>query len=180
MSTTINGTTGINKIQDGTVVDADIASLSASKLTGSLPAGMGGKVLQVVESQMEGTTVTTTSSSFAATGHSVTITPSSTSSKILVSISGGGTYLPEGNTMARATIYRDSTNIGHGTKGLESHYTVGTTGFTISPHSMRVLDSPSTTSAITYQAYMKTDGGTFQYHHNDRGTISFIAMEIAG
>ena len=38
MSTTINGTTGINKIQDGTVVDADIASLSASKLTGSLPA----------------------------------------------------------------------------------------------------------------------------------------------
>jgi len=38
MSTTINGTTGIDKIQDGTVVDADIASLSASKLTGALPA----------------------------------------------------------------------------------------------------------------------------------------------
>jgi len=38
MSTTINGTTGINKIQDGTVVDADIASLSASKLTGTLSA----------------------------------------------------------------------------------------------------------------------------------------------
>ena len=145
--------------------------------TASLPTG---SVLQVVESQMEGTGVTTTSSSFVATGHSVTITPSSTSSKILVSILGGGSYLPTGNTMARVTIYRDSTNIGHSTKGLESHYTVGTTGFTLSPHAMRVLDSPSTTSAITYQAYMNTDGGTFQYHSNDRGTISFIAMEIAG
>jgi hypothetical protein len=152
-----------------------------NQLSGLTSASMPtGSVLQVVESQMEGTGVTTTSSSFVATGNSVTITPSSTSSKILVSISGGGTYLPEGNTMAIATIYRDSTNIGHGTKGLESHYTVGTTGFTLSPHSMRVLDSPSTTSAITYQAYMKTDGGTFQYHSNDRGTISFIAMEIAG
>jgi len=55
MSTTINGTTGINKIQDGTVVDADIASLSASKLTGSLPAIDGssltgvGKVIQTTE-----------------------------------------------------------------------------------------------------------------------------------
>jgi len=38
MATIINGTTGIDKIQDGTVVDADIASLAASKLTGDLPA----------------------------------------------------------------------------------------------------------------------------------------------
>ena len=139
-----------------------------------------GSILQVVESQMEGSTVTTTSSSFVATGHSVTITPSLTSSKILLQIQGGGSYLPQANTMARVTIYRGSTNIGHSSKGLESHYTVGSTGFTVAPHAMGILDSPSTTSAITYQAYMKTDGGTFQYQANDRGIISFIAMEVAG
>ena len=143
----------------------------------AMPAG---HILQVVESQMGQTGVTTTSNSFVATGHSVTITPSSTSSKILLQIQGGGTYLPESNTMAQVTIYRNSTNIGDSDKGLESHYTVGSTGFTIAPHAMGVLDSPSTTSAITYQAYMKTDGGTFQYQSNDRGNISFIAMEVAG
>ena len=142
-----------------------------------MPAG---HILQVVESQMGQTSVTTTSNSFVATGHSVTITPSSTSSKILLQIQGGGTYLPEANTMAQVTIYRNSTNIGDSDKGLESHYTVGSTGFTLAPHAMGVLDSPSTTSAITYQAYIKTDGGTFQYQANDRGNISFIAMEVAG
>ena len=148
--------------------------------TGYKLAMPAGHIIQVVESQMGQTGVTTTSNSFVATGHSVTITPSSTSSKILLQIQGGGTYLPESNTMAQVTIYRNSTNIGDSDKGLESHYTVGSTGFTVAPHAMGVLDSPSTTSAITYQAYMKTDGGTFQYQSNDRGNISFIAMEVAG
>ena len=148
--------------------------------TGYKLAMPAGHIIQVVESQMGQTGVTTTSNSFVATGNSVTITPSSTSSKILLQIQGGGTYLPESNTMAQVTIYRNSTNIGDSDKGLESHYTVGSTGFTVAPHAMGVLDSPSTTSAITYQAYMKTDGGTFQYQSNDRGNISFIAMEVAG
>jgi len=38
MPTEISGSTGVNKIQDGTVVNADIVSLAASKLTGALPS----------------------------------------------------------------------------------------------------------------------------------------------
>ena len=38
MPTNINGNTGIDKVQDGTVVSADIATLDASKLTGSIAA----------------------------------------------------------------------------------------------------------------------------------------------
>ena len=83
MATIINGTTGIDKIQDGTVVDADIASLAASKLTGDLPAGMGGKVLQVVHSTYS-TETNSSTETFTDSGLSVSITPSSTSSKILV------------------------------------------------------------------------------------------------
>lgn len=139
-----------------------------------------GAVLQVVQTTFGQQATTTTSTSFVATGHSVSITPSSTSSKILLYVIGGGQYLPLGNTMAAQTIFRDSTNIGDSNRGLQSHYTVGTTGFTITPHSMMVLDSPSTTSAITYQTYMKTAGGTYQYQQSDRGDINFIAMEIQG
>ena len=157
MTTTITGATGINNIQAAT-----------------------GAVLQVVQTTFGQQATTTTSTSFAATGHSVSITPSSTSSKILLYVIGGGQYLPLGNTMASQTIFRNSTNIGDSTTGLQNSYTVGTTGFTITAHSMMVLDSPSTTSAITYQTYMKTAGGTYQYQSSDRGDINFIAMEIAG
>ena len=38
MPTNINGNTGIDKVQDGTVVSADIDTLDASKLTGSIAA----------------------------------------------------------------------------------------------------------------------------------------------
>ena len=148
--------------------------------TMALQGGAGvGKVLQVVQTLMGQVIVTTTSSSFVSMGHSVSITPSSAESKILLYVLGGGHYLPLGNTMAAVTIFRGATNIGNSSFGLATLYTVGTTGFTFSHHSMMVLDSPATTAAITYTTYAKTDAGTYQYQYNDRGSISFVAMEIA-
>ena len=138
-----------------------------------------GHVIQVVQSTFGQTGSNHTSSSFTATGHTVTITPKFSTSQVLLYVLGGGQYLPLGGTMGSVTIYRGSTNIGSGTRGLQSFYTVGTTGFTITPHGMMVLDSPSTTSATTYQTYAKTDGGTYQYNGSDRGNINFVAMEIA-
>jgi hypothetical protein len=41
MPTLISGSTGVNKITDGTIVDADVANVAASKLTGALPAISG-------------------------------------------------------------------------------------------------------------------------------------------
>jgi len=38
MATLISGSTGVNKITDGTIVDADVSNIAASKLTGALPA----------------------------------------------------------------------------------------------------------------------------------------------
>ena len=138
-----------------------------------------GHVVQVVSSLKTPTSITTTSNSFTATGHSLSITPTSSSSKVLLMLNGGGHYLPTVAQMAVVTIYRDSTNIGDATHGLESAYTTSGSDFSINPHSISIVDSPSTTSAITYQTYMKTAAGTFQYHLGDRGSVNFVAMEIA-
>ena len=138
-----------------------------------------GHVIQVVSSLKAPTSITTTSNSFTATGHSLSITPTSSSSKILLMLNGGGHYIPTATTMAVVTIYRDSTNIGHATHGLESSYSTSGSQFSLNPHSLSIIDSPSTTSAITYQTYMKTASGTYQYHLTDRGSINFVAMEIA-
>ena len=54
MPTTIVGATGINKIQDGTVVDADIDTLAASKLTGALPALNGANLTSLTAANIAG------------------------------------------------------------------------------------------------------------------------------
>ena len=161
-------------------VDQIQTAAGAAPTAADLGINTAGTVLQVVQSTFGQTASNHTSSSFTATGHTVTITPKSSTSKVLLYVLGGGQYLPQGSIMGSVTIYRGSTNIGSSTRGLQSFYTVGTTGFSITPHGMMVLDSPSTTSATTYQTYVKTDGGTYQYNNTDRGNINFVAMEIAG
>ena len=47
MATLISGSTGVNKIQDGTIVDADVSNIAASKLTGALPAISGASLTDV-------------------------------------------------------------------------------------------------------------------------------------
>ena len=160
MATIINGTTGIDKIQDGTVVDADIASLAASKLTGDLPAGMGGKVLQVV-SVTKSDTFSLASSTFTdITGLAATITPSSTTSKILVSISVTGYSAND----AAIRLLRGATVIGAGDAAgsrilgiveFPQSYRIHETDTV----SMQYLDSPATTSATTYKLQCRQNSG---------------------
>ena len=75
----------------------------------ALPTGLGGKVLQVV-STVRSTEITTSSTSYVTTNCTASITPSSSSNKILIQISGGGRQNDDGGT-AKYTVYRDSTNL---------------------------------------------------------------------
>ena len=54
MPTNINGTTGVDKIQDGSVHDVDIDSVSSSKLTGDLPAISGSNLTDLPAEQLTG------------------------------------------------------------------------------------------------------------------------------
>ena len=176
-------------------------TLPASALTGSLPAGMGGKILQV-----QSTTLDTrfsqsipNATNTAITNFQVSITPSSTSSKILLTASWMGEY---GNSDAVYStmwfFYRDSTKLGHTQTGSRScgiqtgALSYWTTNADSTPESMymQYIDSPSTTSAITYKVGLYGDrahtlwtNGTVTDTNNasfERGLSSIIAMEIAG
>ena len=132
----------------------------------------GGKVLQVVTAT-DSTERSTTSTSFVTGSNtlSVSITPSSASNKIFVAVSssiyGSGTF------SFFYTIFRDAVNIG-ASDGMQRLYTS-----LYVPMAMSILDSPNTTSATTYQVYMKSNGGTAALNWgNLKGTIT--AFEIAG
>lgn len=201
------------KILDSTIVNADIASTTINltqKVTGTLPVANGGtglaalgtagqalvvnstatalqfatvgatagQVIQVLGAT-DSTQRSTTSLSFVTGSNtlSVTITPASASNKILILVSTTG---EAGNDTAPFTIFRDSTNL-----GTAGGLTQVAPDRSLYPMSMLFLDSPSTTSAITYQVYMKCTGsgsGTayLQTGSGTKPTGSIVCMEIKG
>ena len=155
------------------------ASGNLANCTGvALPAGSVVQVVQVVYT----TKVTTTSATFVTTGHAATITPSSSSNKILVMLAGGGWWNNNVvNMVSWTTIYRGATNIEpFASAGFEQHYG---NAFMAIPHSVNYLDSPATTSAITYTIYFKTQGTTSytQFQGESPGVpVTLTLMEIKG
>jgi hypothetical protein len=136
-----------------------------------------GQVIQVL-SATDSTARSTTSSSFVTASNtlSVTITPSSTSNKIFIIISSSGRGI---NDNAYYTIYRGATNLGNGNLGFTTQYD-GATGVDSSV-SMTYLDSPSTTSATTYQVYFRNNSSGLTSQLNRTGCTGVITcMEIKG
>jgi len=141
-------------------------------------AGTGfGKILQVVNTTSI-TQRTTTSTSFADSGLSVSITPSSTSSKILIIFSSFG-YADTTGQASVYTAYRDSTNLGDSTVG-NFKFVNGGSNLEYGMN-FQIYDSPSSTSAISYTVYHKvTGGGAISYISRSSAPSYLTAMEIAG
>jgi hypothetical protein len=163
------------KIVDGTIVNADInasAAIAGTKLTGA------GKVLQVVTAT-DSTDRTTTSATFVTGSNtlSVTITPSSASNKIFVICSS--TVHVNNSSLARYfTIFRGATNLG-GSNGMSALYAENG-AHPVTPLILSCLDSPNTTSATTYQVYMRTESSSTGFLTWNNTTSSITAFEIAG
>jgi hypothetical protein len=147
-------------------------NLSVSALT-ALPSGLGGKVLQVKEAS-DGTARTTTSTSFVTASNtlSVSITPSSASNKVL--IFANITYSYSSSGRIDFTFFRGATNIAPVSSFVANH-----SGSVEMPVSFMFLDSPSSTSALTYQVYWRMSSGTGNMNAtNNLSTIH--CLEIAG
>lgn len=163
-------------ITDGTIVNADInasAAIAGTKLTGV------GKVLQVVSATYS-TQMTTTSGTYADMNLSLSITPSSASNKVLV-LSCTSTSVDTGGADAGGGIIvlRNSTVINGGNADY-TFYNINSGGAADSgaQYHSSALDSPNTTSAITYKCqFAAFYGGTFRVHRNQPSYI--IALEIA-
>ena len=145
----------------------------------TLPSAIAtGKVLQVVTAT-DSTARSTTSTSFVTASNtlSLNITPSATSSKIYLI----ATFTGYGNTSGKShyyTFYRDSTNLGDSTNGLINSYDTNSTRVIGKPMAMSILDSPNSTSQITYQVYISAESGgnTIMNYASNKGSIT--AFEV--
>ena len=163
--------------QNGNFLTTDGTSAS----WGAVGGGGSSIVLQVVNSTVAPYAITTTSTGFVTTGVSISITPSATSSKIIILLTGGGHYVPAAVNFCYVTVFRGATNIGNSVRGLSTYYSTGGTAWEIRSHALSVVDSPSTTSSTTYTFYFRKDGGAeaYQFNNGDRSELTIIAMEIA-
>ena len=149
----------------------------------------GGKILQVVEASTT-TAATTTSTSYVATGLQVAITPSATSSKVLVFATWSTGFL-ESDKDCRFQLYRDSTAVGGGNQskyvGIGGGAMNADTFFTYGFQQLNIqkLDSPSSTSELTYKVMFNVNSGSGatgrfgeQRNGDDSGANVICAMEI--
>jgi hypothetical protein len=133
---------------------SDVLTVVAGVPGWAAPAG-GGKVLQVVQNTYS-TAKTISTTSYTATDLTATITPSSATSKILVMVNQS-MYIerPAASAAGRLQLVRTTTSILNlnGANGWETVY-FQAAGAASTEGSFRVnaqyLDSPATTSAITY------------------------------
>jgi hypothetical protein len=130
-----------------------------------------GTVLQVVT----GTTTTQTSTgsgTYSDAGLSATITPKSTSSKVLV--------------FAQLNWYNSSTNkvtfnlVRGSTQINETNPLGGDANNIDGGHFLTFLDSPATTSATTYKVQFKTNAGASYLRASATAICTIYLVEIAG
>jgi len=185
MVTKVYGDTGVDKIVDGTITSSDLGS------------GVGGKILQVVQ------TVYTANKTYSYSSHTwteitelaTTITPSSTSSKILIMVNFGKIDINANGWVHK--LVRNSTDIGVGNsvgnrkQGTFSSNGQGEDGNHVNSISFQYMDSPATTSATTYKTYFAGEGTVLYLNRtgnyadstdspHSTNICNMILMEVAG
>ena len=154
--------------------------------SGTVSGAGGGKTLQVVQGTLAGV-VSTTSGSWSDTGLSASITPSATSSKILVSVSLISCYQNTANKGAQSTLFRDIGGGGYSNlapTGTSDFYKYFATSYSSGSgqtqgHNWEILDTPSSTSAVTYKVYFEVDTSS-TFNVNQNGTTSYIVLTEIG
>ena len=161
----------------------DTAHIGTDQITRAImPAGA---ILQAVQSIWTGG-VTSTSTTLTATSLTASITPTASSSKILIIISGGDQTMAANDVGCLNSIFRtisggSATNLASQNNTIQVSYEAVGGSWLSMPQCMVHLDSPNTTSAITYaQAFATRDSGNTSKLNMFGAQSTMQLLEIAG
>jgi hypothetical protein len=159
-----------------------ISQINSNSLASGVPASSNmptGSVLQVVSATTSAST-STSSTSFVSTSLAASITPTKSSSKILILVSGGELdNNSTGGVAVYATIYRGGTNLATGASPSAMSGCYSGTARIQSTLSCSFLDSPATTSSTTYTVYIKANQSATVYLNANPNQACITLMEIA-
>jgi hypothetical protein len=154
-----------------------VQCISYTKADGTgIVAAAGGKILQVVEDTLAAET-NSSSSTYADTNLSLSITPANTANSILVIANMTSVLAITSDTGVSLKLLRDSTDIVETENAAKSGDTLATS-VTVA---LQKLDAPSTTSATTYKVQIKSSANSATARISGGNTVcSIVAMEIDG
>ena len=170
--------------------DADGTILTSNSATG--------KILQIQSTVLTGVVSTTSSSYTDISGFSVNITPSATSSKILVQAAMRVSGIDEEAYLQMIrSVGGTDTAIGNGTGGNHASFTqlvcwsAGNGYYDYHDVPFLILDSPNTTSAITYKLQWRRQQSSTLYigrtgysttasSYSGSSSNTIMVMEVAG
>lgn len=161
---------------NGQVLTAD--SSTATGLKWATPAaGGGGKVLQVVNFTYN-TEVSSSSGTFIDTGLTLSITPTLSTSKVLVFVHQTGLWKNDGAGSSQLAIklLRGATDLG--TFEQFATWTNTVLKNNVGGSGITYLDSPATTSATTYKTQFCAAAGGAVYVNGGASRSSITLMEI--
>tara|TARA_A100001035_G_scaffold178782_1_gene142110 strand:+ start:207 stop:719 length:513 start_codon:yes stop_codon:yes gene_type:complete len=156
-----------------------------------LPSGSAGGIIQlksVTHTEFETQSLTGSGNFFDIAGMSVTITPTRADSKIFV-MTTVAVACNNANRNNFIQLRRDSTDIAKGTEGGSvnaSFYHKTRDNFSPANINIQHLDSPATTSAVTYKVRWSGENSTTYYlnrnaSNTNEGMVSSITvMEVSG
>jgi len=166
-----NGTTALSTSGANVTIAGTLTTSSRGIAQASVPAG---SVLQVVNAT-HSTSATNSTTTYADTGLTATITPTSATSKILILVNQSGVNNDTINSGTSVQLLRTSTSL----VVFASYFGFGGNGVVMGA-SACYLDSPATTSATTYKTQFKRGGGSNNAFVQDNSSTSTITLlEIA-
>ena len=183
MALELNGTTGVSLVQDGVVTAADLSStLDLSGKTVTLPAGTGGKVINVYSDSYSGQNTINPGSDgtgYHDTGLLLTITPTSTSSRFVIFADLNSVFKEGGGANSvHYRLMRDTgsgyNNIYQGGAGWIAYAVTGSLG--VGTASMSYIDSPAQTSSVSYKVQFKSENTNTIVGFNGSSTRSEIII----
>ena len=165
----------------------DIPSGATFDVTGATVTGLTtGKILQAVTATTT-TTVNVTGTTFTSSGLSTSITPSSSSNKVLILSTSAINTFGDGSSssgrVGKITLRRGgATDTELTTMEIGINAASATTSTNPNPHNVvtfTFLDSPSTTSAQTYTVAIRGDGACDIQAQTNNRTSSITLLEVS-
>ena len=168
-----------------TIDGSALTSLSAANLSGTVATGRlpAGSIIQISQTGYDSANEITDSSSYQDTGLQASITPSSSSNKILVMVSQSFRLAAAANDTQNGgaiRILRGSTNISQ--KNAYELYNalsgLSNRQFSYDVYNNQILDSPSTTSSVTYKTQAIVYGAGNSIYLQYAGRSYLTLMEV--
>jgi hypothetical protein len=172
-----DGTDYTRLAKPGTPADEVLTFATGASAPTWVASAAGGMILQVLGVTLN-TAISTTSTTYVTSGLSIDITPASTSSRFLLTVSGGMCYNSAVSVDVLTTFYVDGSEVSD-TGPYSAHaQSNAASPPAAAPHSAFCLHSPSTTSSTTYAVFYKAQSSTANFNASSN-RVQFSVMELS-